>query len=150
MTGRLGRLKVAVVIALICAGAGVLFVLIRQSVSSPQIRIEDQEGRVSPVLLGVCSVFMRIENAGDSGDDLTGARVEIPGVITEIHDVEEGKMVWRKEVHIPARSTIAMRPMSYHIMAYKMPRDIKEGYEFTLLLKFEKSGEMKIAVKLVR
>ncbi len=150
MIGRPGRLKTIVVIALICAGVTVLFVLIRQSLSSPQIRIEGQEGRISPVLVGVCSVFMKINNLGDGADNLIRASIDIPGVITEIHDTEEGKMIRRERVHLPAKSITVMRPLSYHIMAYKMPRNIREGYEFTLLLMFEKSGEMKIPVKLVR
>ncbi len=144
------RFKSVIVTALVCAAAVVLIVLIRQSVSSPLIRIEGQEGRVSPVLVGVCSVFMRINNFGDGADNLIRASVDIPGVITEIHDTEEGKMIRRERIHLPAKSTIVLRPLSYHIMAYKMPRDIRQGDEFTLLLMFEKSGEMKIPVKLVR
>lgn len=113
----------------------------------PQIRIEAQQARLSPVLLGVCSVFMRIENAGDGDDNLVSARADIPGAFTEIHDIYEGKMIRKERVHIPAKSAVVLRPMSFHIMVFKMPAYIKEGHEFTLHLMFEKSGEKMIRLK---
>lgn len=116
----------------------------------PRIEIDRPEARLSPVLLGVCSIFMKIENFGNGDDTLLGARVDIPGTITELHDVKDGKMVKRGEISIPANSVVDLRPGSMHIMVLRMPVDMKEGQEFTVLLNFEKSGEKRVAVTLAK
>lgn len=144
---RKSLLKAMCVVALVCSAAA-FFVVMSRSDRPPRIRIEGQEGRLSPILLDVCSMFMRIENAGSGGDNLIKAEVNVPGVITEIHDIEEGKMIRRENVRIPANSTVVLRPMGYHLMAYKMPQDAKVGYEFTLRLVFEKSGERDVPIRI--
>ncbi|HWR57447.1 MAG TPA: copper chaperone PCu(A)C [Thermodesulfovibrionales bacterium] len=140
----------AVVITAICAVAAIFAFVPGCSERFPKIRVEGQQAKTSPMLLGVCAVFMRIDNTGDGEDNLISAGVDIPGAVTEIHDIEEGKMIRRERIHIPAKSTVVLRPMSFHIMVYKMPKDTREGYEFTLRLVFEKSGEIIIPVRIVK
>ncbi len=142
-------LRTFYILALFSAAVIAFFVTDRAT-RSPQIVIEAPEARMSGVLVGVCSVFMRIVNSGDGGDDLVEARVDIPGTVAEIHDMEDGKMRRRERIHVPARSTAVLRPLSYHIMTFKMPVDMKEGYEFALHLRFEKSGERTVQVKIVK
>jgi len=114
----------------------------------PHIEVEKQEARLSPVLLGArsVSVFLRIENSGNGDDKLVSARVDIPGTITEVHDVKDGKMTKREEIPIPARSTVKLRPGGLHIMVFKLPKDARVGYEFRLRLVFERSGEKLVPV----
>ena len=118
----------------------------------PHIEVEKQEARLSPVLLGVCSVsvFLRIENSGNGDDKLVSAKVDIPGTITEIHDVKAGKMTKREEIPIPAKSAVELRPGSLHIMVFKLPTDARVGYEFRLRLVFERSGEKLVSVSINR
>jgi copper(I)-binding protein len=106
-----------------------------------RIEISAQRAALFPALLGVCSVFMRIANAGDREDALVGAAVELPGTVTEIHDVRDGKMVRSERVVVPPRGAVELRPGGLHIMVFKLPRDVGAGSELKLRLRFEGSGE---------
>ena len=116
----------------------------------PQIKIEGQEARLSPIMLGVGSIFMKIENSGNGDDTLHKAKTTLPGTITELHDVKEGKMTKRDKIRIPAGDIVELKPRSLHIMVFKMPGSIKEGNEITLQLTFEKSGEKRVPVKFIK
>lgn len=116
----------------------------------PQISIEGQSASLSPMMLGVGSVFLTIKNSGNDDDNLIGAKLSIPGAIAEIHDVKDSKMVKIDKVQIASQGVVKLKPRSLHIMIFKIPKDIKEGYEFTLHLVFEKSGEKQVPVKFAR
>jgi copper(I)-binding protein len=113
---------------------------------APLISVQDQEAMVSPALLGVGSVFLKIANAGRADDTLLGARVSIPGTVVEIHDVRDGKMVRIEKLSIPSRGTVELKPNGLHLMIFKMPRSMKPEQQFTLFLTFEKSGEKQAPV----
>ncbi len=117
---------------------------------SPQISIQGQEARLSPAMLGVGSVFMKIENSGNGDDNLLSARAGIPGSVAELHEVRDGRMAKTEKIPIPARSTVELKPKGLHIMIFKMPKDIKDGHEFALYLMFEKSGEKQVPLKFTR
>jgi copper(I)-binding protein len=93
------------------------------------------------MLIGVGSVFMKIVNSGGGDDAIISASMNIPGTFTELHDVKEGKMARIENMRVPSKSTVVLKPASLHIMIFKMPKDVKEGFGFTLLLTFEKSGD---------
>jgi len=94
---------------------------------------------------------MKIDNAGNGDDTLLGARADIPGTITELHDVKDGKMVKREKISIPAKSVVELRSGGPHIMVFKIPSDMRdESQEFTVLLAFEKSGEKRVSVSFVK
>ncbi|OGW36599.1 MAG: hypothetical protein A2010_03245 [Nitrospirae bacterium GWD2_57_9] len=112
------------------------------------ITIESAEANLSPVLIGVASVFMKIDNAGGRKDILTGARTDIPGAVAELHDIVDGKMVKVDAITIPADSTVSLRPARHHIMLLKLPKDVKEGFRFNLILIFKKSGERSVPMEL--
>jgi copper(I)-binding protein len=114
---------------------------------TPRIEIAGARASLSPALLGVCSVFLRIANAGDGADALVAASVEIPGTVTEIHDVVDGKMVRSERVVVPARAAVELRPGGLHIMVFKLPREIAAGSELKLRLVFETSGERRTSVQ---
>jgi hypothetical protein len=100
------------------------------------------------MIIGSASVFMNISNSGDIEDVLTGARVDIPDTVAEIHDTKDGKMVKVEKVSIPSKDIVELKPGGLHIMMFHMPEDIKEGFEFKMHLLFERSGEREIKVKL--
>lgn len=115
---------------------------------APRIEIGAPEARLSPALVGACSVFLRIANTGDGGDALLRASVDLPGTVTEIHDVREGRMVRSDRLPIPARGSLELRPGGPHIMVFQLPRDAVPGRELTLRLSFETSGERLTSVKI--
>ena len=117
---------------------------------TPHIEIEGQKAVLSPILLGTCSIFMKIENSGRGDDILLSAKTDIPGTVTEIHGVADGKMVRRERIPIPAREMVELRPGSLHIMVLRIPRDMRAGGEFFLYLRFERSGEMRVPLILAK
>jgi copper(I)-binding protein len=112
------------------------------------LKIESPQAVLSPLIIGSASVFMHIKNRGKGSDVLIGARVNFPGSITELHDLDEGRMQKTDEIPIPPATTVRLRPIGQHVMIYKMPRDIKPGTACTLTLVFKKSGEMTIPLTL--
>ena len=118
------------------------------SSGAPQIVIEEPEAKLSPVILGVVSVFMKIVNSGDGDDRLLSARTDIPGTMTELHDEEDGKMKTVTSMDIPANSTRVLRPGGQHIMISKLPRTMQTGSELRIVLTFKRSGERTMLIKL--
>ncbi|MBZ0155794.1 MAG: copper chaperone PCu(A)C [Alphaproteobacteria bacterium] len=116
----------------------------------PQIRIVSQEAVPSPVMRGVVSVFMKIENAGRGSDSLTGAKTDLPGTLVELHDTKNGKMIRTEKISLPAGSSVSLQPGGAHIMIFRMPREAGVGSVFSLRLVFGKSGEKNVAVKIIR
>lgn len=116
----------------------------------PVIQVESPEANLSPALIGVASVFMKINNTGSADDVLISARTEIPGTITELHDIQDGKMVKVEGISIPSNSMVVLRPARLHIMIFKMPKDMTEGAHFNVLLNFKKSGEKSVPVQLTK
>ena len=112
----------------------------------PQITIEGQYANLSPIFIGAGSVFFKIQNRGGR-DTLVGATVLIPNVVIELHDVKDGRMVRVEKIVIPSGETTDLRPGSHHIMIFNMPRTVREGSEFTLALRFERSGEKRVPIR---
>lgn len=115
---------------------------------APRLEIGAPEAQLSRALVGTCSVFLRIANAGNGTDALIGASVDVPGTITEMHEVREGKMVRRDRLAIPARGSLELRPGGPHIMVFHLPADAGAGRELTLRLVFETSGERLTQVRI--
>ena len=113
----------------------------------PQIKISGQDARLSPVMIGVGSIFMKIENSGNADDSIVNARLALLGTVTELHDIKDGKMVKIDRINIPAGSAVELKPKGLHIMVFKMPETIKDGSEVTLHLTFERSGEKQVTLK---
>jgi periplasmic copper chaperone A len=114
----------------------------------PQIRIEEPEAKLSPVILGVASVFLKIVNSGNGDDRLLSARTDIPGALSELHDEKDGKMTTIAGMDVPAKSTLLLRPAGKHIMLFRLPRTMQTGTEFRIILTFQRSGERTLAIKL--
>lgn len=115
---------------------------------TPRIAIGGQEARLSPLVLGACSIFMTIENAGNGDDSLVGAAVDIPGAVAELHGMSDGRMVKQDRVRIPARGAVELKPGGLHVMVFRLPRDAGAGYQFTLRLAFERTGEKVTSVRI--
>lgn len=113
---------------------------------TPRLRIEAAEARLSPSLVGVCSIFMTIVNAGDGDDALLEAQVEAPGAIARIHAVRDGRMVPGGRLVVPAHGALELRPGGLHIMVFDLPPSAGPGDAFTLRLRFETSGERRTSV----
>ena len=114
---------------------------------TPSISIEMPVAHLSSIIAGAGSVFLKINNTGNGSDTLLSAKTDMPDTITELHDVIDGKMNKINAIVIPAGNVIEMRPLNRHIMIFNMPKKVREGYEFTVFLTFEKSGIKPIYIK---
>jgi copper(I)-binding protein len=114
---------------------------------TPALEIESSQARLSPAMYGVGSAFLTIVNKGNGNDTLVAASVDIPGTTTELHDVQNGRMTKIDKIVIPSNGSVILRPGSLHIMIFDMPHDIKAGRNFTLTLRFLKSGEKRVPVQ---
>lgn len=124
-----------------------LFLGMGCSAGTPRIVIDEPEAMLSPVMLGVGSIFMKIRNSGNGDDTLLYAAINVAGAVVELHDMKDGKMIKRERIPIPSGSVSELRPGGLHIMVFKLPRTISEEQEFTLKLVFEKSGERLVPVR---
>ncbi len=114
---------------------------------APALRIEGAEARLSPTFAGACSIFMTIANGGTGDDALVEARAEVPGAVTQLHAVRDGRMVERTRLVVPAGGVLELKPGGAHVMVFNLPTDVGAGLEFTLRLRFERSGEKRASVR---
>jgi len=115
---------------------------------APRIALGGAEAWLSPVVIGACSVFLRIENAGNGDDSLLSARVDVPGAVAELHGVTDGRMAKRDRIRVPANGVLELRPGGLHIMVFRLPKSAAAGNEFTLRLTFERTGERVTSVRI--
>lgn len=118
------------------------------SSGEPKIRIEAPSAELSPVFLGVASVYLTIRNEGGR-DDLLAASVSVPQALVELHDVRDRRMVKVEHIRIPSRGAVELKPGGMHLMVYNLPRDLQAGAEALLTLRFERSGEHRVPLRLV-
>ncbi len=115
---------------------------------TPLIRIDAPDARLSPMLAGACSIFMTIANPGDGDDALVDARADVPGAVTQIHAIRDGRMVSSEKLVVPARGALELKPGGLHIMVFNLPKDSGAGFEFTVHLRFQRSGEKAASVRI--
>ena len=115
----------------------------------PSLEIESSQALLSPLIIGSGSVFLNIVNSGNGPDRLTSARVDLPGTLTELHDMHDDKMVRTEYILVPPRGALRLRPAGPHIMIFRLPKDMKEGSVIPLILFFERSGQKKVSVSIV-
>ena len=117
------------------------------SSGTPVITIEEQDAKLSPVIVGSGSIFMKIVNSGSGADSLVKAQINIPGAVIELHDLQDGKMTTIDRIPIPAKTTVLLRPASYHLMIFRMPKEVKEGSGVIVTLSFEKHDEIRVPLQ---
>lgn len=100
------------------------------------------------------AAFMLIKNTGDLDDKLIGAQSKV-AEINEIHqniiDPDDGKMMMRKikDIPLPMKGEVSLKPKGYHIMFIKMKKALTIGNSIELTLLFEKAGEIKVSIPIV-
>ena len=113
----------------------------------PQISIDGAKAELSPAIVGEAMVTMNIRNRGGS-DVLTGVKTDIPGAKVLFHVMQGERMVSAETVRVPAKSDLKFEMGGSHIMIEDMPRTMKDGSPFKLVLVFQKSGEKMMPLSL--
>lgn len=115
----------------------------------PKVSIEGARAELSSVMRDEGMVYLKIINAGGS-DTLIGVKPGIAGASADLHEMKGTIMVMTKAMRIPEKSTVELKPMGSHIMIMNMPKEVKEGYRFTLTLLFKRSGEMQVPLEFMK
>jgi len=119
-----------------------------QEATSKGVTVANAWARATPGGATVGAVFLEIRTDEKTSDRLTGIASPAAGK-TEIHSssMEGGVMKMRRldTIDLPPGKTVALKPMSDHIMLFDLKQPLKEGETVDLTLTFEKAGD--IAVK---
>ena len=111
----------------------------------PLISVEGAKYMKSPMIENASAVFMVITNDGKADDRVLRCSIkELPAVKGELHDVIGGNMQEIKEIVIPAEGMTVLKKGSLHLMFFDVPEKMEESV--TVVMEFEKSGRMEVAV----
>lgn len=104
-----------------------------------QIGVVDPYVRMAPPGAKATGAFMMIKNAGHRDALLVSANAQVAN-ITELHNHinDNGIMRMRqvKEIAIPAKGEVALKPGGYHVMLIDMKAPLKEGDHVMIKLGF--------------
>jgi copper(I)-binding protein len=132
-------------------GFGVSTALMAQSVSpavsANAIKIENAYTRATAPGQQVAGGFMKIENKGNTGDQLLSASSSAAGEV-QLHEMAmEGnvmKMRQVKDIAVPAGGSVELKPGSYHLMFMNLKGPFSAGQTVPVKLKFAKAGEVEV------
>jgi periplasmic copper chaperone A len=104
--------------------------------------------RATPQGAQVAAGYLTIVNHGDKADRLVSVSTSIAGT-TEIHQMKmaDGKMEMRpvpEGIEIPAKGTVVLEPMGYHLMLMDLKHPLQKGETFAGSLTFEHAGEVAV------
>ncbi len=95
------------------------------------------------------AVFMVILNDGNGEDRLKGCTVKgIPEVICELHGIVDGRMRMIRDIEIPSKGTVELKPGDRHLMLIGAKDRL--GEIVTIVLDFERSGPVEIKARVAR
>jgi len=99
------------------------------------------------------AVYVAINNKGSADDRLVGAFTD-HAAMAMVHQSElvdgVAQMRMAGEINIPAGKRIEMVPGGTHIMLEGLRAPLKTGDSFDLVLKFDKSGDRRAKVDVVK
>lgn len=113
----------------------------------PQISITEASAALSPAIVGEAMVTMNIRNEGGA-DVLKGVKTDIAGAKVSFHIMQGQRMVHVDMMEILSKSSLEFKMGGSHIMIEGMPRTMKAGSQFNLMLVFQKSGEKQLSLTL--
>lgn len=120
----------------------------------PNITIENAYAFSTAENAKTGAAFMIIKNTGDQDDTLIEAKSNI-AEITELHentiDPDDGVMMMRKikNIIVPAGENAVLEPKGKHVMLIKLNEALTLGNSVSLILTFEKSGDIPVQVDII-
>lgn len=111
------------------------------------ISIEKPWARASVGVTGPTAAFMVITNRASTPDRLIKARADFAGMV-QIHQTviknDQAQMNHVGKIDIPAGGKAVLKPGSFHIMLMRLKKPVVKGTKVTLVLTFEKAGEVTV------
>lgn len=113
-----------------------------------QVTVDKAWSRATPGGAKVAAGYLTIVNGADAPDKLVSASTTVAGK-TEIHQMTMtgGKMEMRQMTDglpIPAKGTLVLEPMGYHLMLIDLKAPLEKGSTFTGTLTFEHAGTVDV------
>lgn len=121
-----------------------------QEVKAGDLVISQGWSRATPGGAKIAGGYLTIDNKGSAPDRLVSVAGDVAGKV-EIHEMamNNGVMTMRpldKGLPIEPGKTVKLAPGGYHLMLMDLKNPLKQGDKVPLTLKFEKAGEVKLAL----
>jgi copper(I)-binding protein len=121
-----------------------------QEVKAGDLVISQAWSRATPGGAKIAGGYLTIENKGTASDRLISGAGNVAGKV-EIHEMamNNGVMTMRpldKGLPIEPGKTVKLAPGGYHLMLMDLKNPLKQGDKVPLTLKFEKAGDVKLAL----
>jgi copper(I)-binding protein len=112
-----------------------------------QVEISDPWMRATAPGQKTAAGYMTIRNKSKQPERLVGGASEAAAKVQTHVSMKDGDIIRMREVEgydIPANGSYELKPNGSHLMLVDIKRPLKEGERIPVVLKFEKSGEVKV------
>lgn len=115
-----------------------------------QIHVDNAWARATPSGAKIAAGYMTIRNDSDKADRLVAASSPAAAKVQTHLSVTERDISRMREVpgyDIPANGVFELKPSGAHLMLVDIRAPLKEGERVPLLLRFQRSGEVKVELE---
>jgi len=136
-------------VAIVCFGATMMLgsQVYAQAVKVDAVSISDAYTRATVPGQKVAGGFLKIQNNGNTPDQLISASSPSAGDV-QLHEMAmEGnvmKMRQVKDIAVPANGSVELKPGGYHLMFLDLKGPFVAGETIPVKLKFSKSGDVEV------
>ncbi|QKM64470.1 copper chaperone PCu(A)C [Polynucleobacter tropicus] len=120
---------------------------VTKTVKTDAIKIEGAYTRATAPGQQVAGGFMKIDNKGNTTDQLLSASSPAAGEV-QLHEMTmDGnvmKMRQVKDIAVPAGGSVELKPGGYHLMFLNLKGPFAAGQTVPVKLKFAKAGELEV------
>jgi periplasmic copper chaperone A len=143
------RIMVPAVLALALTAAAIYSFARTPNVSAGNIVVTAAWARATPPGASVGAVYVTLENRGASNERLVSVASPAAKSAMLHETVEEGGISTMRESEnaIAPGATLEMKPGSVHIMLMEITKPLKEGETVSVVLSFEKAGEVRVGAE---
>jgi periplasmic copper chaperone A len=114
------------------------------------VKIENAWARATPPGAKIGAGYMTIHNTGATADRLVGASSPAARKVephVTVRDGDISRMRAAPGYDVPANGTFELTPGGSHLMLMDLKAPLKEGDKLPLLLRFQRSGEVKVELE---
>jgi periplasmic copper chaperone A len=114
------------------------------------VKIENAWARATPPGAKIGAGYMTIHNTGATADRLVGANSPAARKVephVTVRDGDISRMRAAPGYDVPANGTFELTPGGSHLMLMDLKAPLKEGDKVPLLLRFQRSGEVKVELE---
>jgi periplasmic copper chaperone A len=112
-----------------------------------QVEVSDAWIRATAPGQKTAAGYMIIRNKSAQPERLVGGSSQAAAKLETHVSIQDGDIMRMREVKaydIPAKGSFELKPNGSHLMLVDLKRPLKEGDKVPVVLKFEKSGEVKV------